>query len=78
MKKLVGVIGYRQVGKSTAHTHLVTARGYTHRPFAGPLKNMLRVLGLSETHLDGSMKEENSDLLCGRSPRYAMQTLGTE
>jgi len=78
MKKLIGIVGYRKVGKSTARDYLVRVHGCVHRPFAGPLKNMLRVLGLAEAHLDGGLKEEPCELLMGRTPRYAMQRLGTE
>ena len=49
-------------------------------PLASPLKDMLRTLGVPERCLTGSTedKEASLDLLCGRSARYAMQTLRTE
>jgi hypothetical protein len=46
--------------------------------FAGPLKDMLRVLGLDDRHLYGDLKEAPCDLLGGVTPRAAMQTLGHE
>lgn len=49
-------------------------------PLAHPLKQMLRVLGVPEPHLTGTLaeKEQPLDLLCGRTARWAMQSLGTE
>jgi hypothetical protein len=54
--------------------------------FAGPLKAMLsgfyRACGLNDDEIDrkieGDLKEEPCTYLCGKTPRYAMQTLGTE
>lgn len=48
-----------------------------HR-FAGPLKDMLRTLGLTEAQVDGDEKELPCDLLGGKTPRQAMQFLGCE
>lgn len=78
MRRIVGITGYKESGKSTAAKFLISNHGYIRRPFAGPLKNMLAVLGLSLTHLDGELKEEPCDILLGVTPRRAMQTLGTE
>lgn len=49
-------------------------------PFAAPLKRMLASLGVDDRHLYGTPadKEQPLDLLCGRSARSALQTLGTE
>lgn len=46
--------------------------------FAGPLKDMLRAIGLSEAQIEGELKEEPCAWLQGKTPRYAMQTLGCE
>ena len=46
--------------------------------FAGPLKDMMRALGLTEDEIEGDLKEEPCSLLQGKTPRYAMQTIGTE
>jgi hypothetical protein len=78
MNQIIGLAGYRGVGKSTVRKLLVDRLGYVHKPFAGPLKSMLRVLGLTEEMLDGDQKEEPTELLMGHTPRHAMQTLGTE
>jgi hypothetical protein len=39
---------------------------------------MLRTFGLTKAQIDGAEKETPCDLLGGKSPRWAMQTLGTE
>ncbi len=39
---------------------------------------MLKSIGLTDAHLYGELKEVPLKLLCGRTPRHAMQTLGTE
>lgn len=39
---------------------------------------MLKVVGLGPAELEGAKKGLPSRLLCGKSPRYAMQTLGTD
>jgi hypothetical protein len=74
---VVAFIGPAGCGKSTAAAHLVE-RGYTLLKFAHPIKEMLRVLGLEDRHLEGDQKEVPCDLLGGASPRRAMQKLGTE
>jgi hypothetical protein len=65
-------------GKSTAARYLVDTCGFTLHKIATPLKSMLRCLGLTEEHIEGALKEEPTDLLGGKSPRWAMQTLGKE
>lgn len=82
---IVGFTGRRRSGKDTAATALRDL-DYTRLSFAGPLKEMLITLlsvqGLSRTAaynlVEGADKETPTHLLNGRSPRYAMQTLGTE
>ena len=75
---IIALTGYARSGKSTAADALVKSFGYTRVRFADPLKNMLRSIGLCEGEIEGSLKEKPCNLLQGRSPRYAMQTLGTE
>lgn len=74
---LVALTGLAGSGKTTAARMLAEA-GYVHQKFAGPLKDMLRIMGLTEDQLEGDLKEVGCDLLCGKSPRQAMQWLGTE
>jgi predicted kinase len=75
---VVAFTGVAGSGKSTATRYLVEQHGYTLVKFAGPLKDMLRAVGLSEREIEGDLKEKPSHLLCGRTPRYAMQQLGTQ
>lgn len=77
MTWLVGIAGKAGSGKSTAAQVLMDA-GWKRIKFADPLKNMLRALGLSEDHIEGDLKTVPCDMLGGRTPRHAMQTLGTE
>lgn len=75
---VIGLTGLAGAGKSTAADHLVTAHGFVRVKFAGPLKAMLTALGLTQDEIEGSSKELPCDLLCGRTPRQAMQWLGTD
>jgi hypothetical protein len=75
---LIGFCGPIGAGKTFAADHLARDYGYSRVRFAGPLKAMLRALGLSEDQTDGAAKEAPCALLGGRTPRYAMQVLGTE
>jgi len=76
-KKLVAFIGEIGAGKSTAALAF-TRSGFKRISFADPLKQMLSTLGLSHEELYGKDKEVPSVLLSGKTPRFAMQTLGTE
>lgn len=83
--KLVGLIGRKGAGKDTAAAVLL-GKGYQNVKFAGALKGMLRNLlayqGVApevvEEMVEGSLKEEPTVYLDGQTPRFAMQTLGTE
>lgn len=78
MTKIIGICGAMRSGKTTAANHLVKTCGLTLLPMAAPLKAMLRAIGLSKSDTDGPNKAARHPLLCGHTPRYAMQTLGTE
>ena len=78
LPRVVGLCGTAGSGKSTAAQFLVDKYGYTRVRFAGPLKAMARAVGLNDRQIEGDLKEVPSDLLCGRTPRYFMQRLGTE
>lgn len=75
---IIALTGYAGSGKSTAAKHLVDRHGFTLVKFAGPLKSMLRCLGLGDREIEGDLKEQPHPVLCGQTPRRAMQTLGTE
>lgn len=74
---IIGMVGYKGAGKTTAAQFLYS-RGFIRERFANPLKQMLKIIGLTDEQLDGGAKEIPLELLCGRTPRHAMQTLGTE
>jgi hypothetical protein len=74
-------------GKSTVAGYLCREFGYQVRPFAGPLKRMVRQFledaGFSDGDILHYMSDGKEELLPGDWPRpttarYLMQTLGTE
>jgi hypothetical protein len=75
--QIVGLMGAEQAGKSTA-AQFLRERGFVTVSFASPLKRMLAELGLDYEQLHGNQKEVPCAALCGQTPRFAMQTLGTE
>lgn len=84
---LIGITGAAGSGKSYAADFIGRWLGGTRRmKFAGPLKRMLEELlrcgGCPETeihrYIEGDLKEKPTPYLQGNSPRWAMQTLGTE
>jgi hypothetical protein len=84
--RLIAFCGLAGSGKSTAADHLVKKHHFRRLRFASPIKRMVRCLlneagcGLVESveMVDGNLKEEPIASLGGKSPRYLMQTLGTE
>lgn len=76
--KLIALTGFAKAGKSTVANILTTNHNFVVLKFAAPLKDMLRAFGLSEDEIEGDLKHLPCAKLCGRTPRYAMQTLGTE
>lgn len=70
---IIGITGLAGSGKSTAAEFICDSGEYTRVSFATPLKDMLRKLGI-----DCADKEATPDILCGKTVRYALQTLGTE
>lgn len=83
---VIGLTGRAGAGKSTVAAHLVATRGAIRLPFARPLKSMLLHLlegqgvgfSVATRMIDGDLKEVPTPHLGGRTPRHAMQTLGTE
>lgn len=82
---LVGLSGYSGSGK-TAVAEALYERGYRIVQFSTPIKKMVAALltsaGLSESDIHsclyGDLKNEPLSSLYGVTPRYLMQTLGTE
>lgn len=77
-KTIIGLVGVIGSGKTTAANYLEVYHGFQPEKFAGPLKDMLRAIGLDDEEIEGRLKEAPCGLLCGVTPRHAMQTLGTE
>jgi hypothetical protein len=75
---LLALCGLAGSGKTFASNMLIDQWDFHRLKFAGPIKDMLTALGLTKEYLEGCLKEEPTDMLCGKSPRQAMQTLGTE
>lgn len=79
MNKLIVFTGKAGSGKSTVTKHLRIKLDQKSIiiSFADPIRNIFYALGLTEQHLKGDLKEVPCDLLSGVTPRYAMQTIGT-
>lgn len=75
---LIGLVGPLKNGKSTAANRLCLQHGYQLLKFAGALKAGLYAMGLNHDMIEGHLKEEPLDMLCGKSPRWLMQSLGTD
>lgn len=76
--RLIGLTGLAGSGKSTGALELVAMGSFRRIRFADPLKQMLKAVGLTDAQVDGDQKEVPTDWLCGKTPRFAMQTLGTQ
>lgn len=75
--QLIAFTGLATSGKSTAADHLTHRHGHTRLSFAGPIRQMLKCLGLTAEDLQ-KFKETPHPLLDGKTPRWAMQSLGTQ
>lgn len=78
MRVVVSVYGYKGSGKSTVAGMLVNEYVFDLFKFADGLKSMLASFGLTPDQIDGPDKEIPCEMLCGKTPRWAMQSLGTE
>ena len=76
--KIIGITGYIGSGKTLLADALCSKHNFTKVKMAYPIKKMLSSVGLSYSHLEGMNKEIETELLCNKTPRFAMQTLGTE
>jgi hypothetical protein len=78
LPQIIALVGNAGAGKSTVAEYLQEVHNYKLVKFAGPLKTMLRAIGLTDDEIEGAKKEQPSGMLCGKTPRHAMVTLGTE
>ncbi len=78
--KLIGLHAPAGCGKDTIARILCDTQEFRQIALAQPISNGISVMfGLSmECLTDRTLKEQPLDLLCGHTPRHAMQTLGTE
>lgn len=78
MKRLIGFVAGKQVGKTLASQYLCEHYGYTKLSFSDPLKHALqKIFGFSDEQLWGNEKEK-IDKYWGISPRFALQFIGTD
>ncbi|MGX1098866.1 deoxynucleotide monophosphate kinase [Amorphus sp. MBR-141] len=83
---VIGLVGRAGSGKTTVADYLVERLHFQRAKFATALKGMMRALlayrgadpHTIERMIEGDLKEIPSPYLAGKTPRYAMQTLGTE
>lgn len=80
--KLIGLIGYKGSGKSTLTDEaLYTWDGVRaiRMGFADPMHNMIEALGVPAAILNDKKRwDEPLELLCGKTTRHAVVTIGTE
>lgn len=77
---VIGIVGAMGAGKSTIAQVLVREFGARRASMADPIKDMLMAMGLSRFDVSGpnAHRAAGLDFLGGRSPRFALQTLGTQ
>jgi len=75
---IIGLTGKARSGKDTLAKHLEETHGYHHYWFSKPMKDACHhIFGWDDRHLYGELKEV-VDSRYGVSPRYALQTIGTQ
>lgn len=76
---IIGLVGAKGSGKSSVFaSHLIKKYQFHSVSHADPIKEMVKALGLSEDHVNGALKDVPCKILCGKTPRWAMQSLGSE
>ncbi len=75
--KLICLCGYKRSGKDTAAHFISEQYGYEHKKIASPIKDLVKYLFLlNDDDVEINKEEINSEW--GVSPRFLMQTIGTE
>lgn len=75
---LIGIAGRARSGKDTVANFIVAAIGGYRYSFADPIRAMLVPLGIDMADPYWQARKEEPIPALGVSPRYLMQTLGTE
>ena len=77
---VIGIAGGKGTGKDTVANCLVESHGFQRFAFGDPIKEALATMFRVDVALfhNEALKEVPSDELFGHTPRYLMQTLGTE
>jgi len=78
MINLIGLTGLKQSGKTTAARYLRDTFAYHQADFASPIRSMVADMIGTTVEAMEQIKEQPHPVLGGRTPRYAMQSLGTE
>lgn len=86
MAQIIALCGPLGSGKTTLANLLVKNHNFARTRFAASLKGMLSTFladqgldsEMQSRMLDGDLKEVPTEYFNGKTPRYAMQTLGTE
>lgn len=76
---LIGLAGRAGSGKDSVAEHLADAHNALRYAFATPIKGgLVAMLGLDPQDLEDRERKEQPIEWLGRSPRYLLQTLGTQ
>lgn len=77
--KIIGLSGKKQSGKTTASNFLEKMTGGVVVSFADGLKNIIGVcFGATDEQLNGTNKQKNTKLECGKTARELLQLVGTD
>jgi hypothetical protein len=75
---IIGILGNKGHGKDTISDHLSSKYNFHKRAFAGPLKEICKILfGFNDEQLYGNLKE-TLDKYWGVTPRNMFQFVGTD